>query len=1459
MVPAAFVLLETLPLTPHGKIDRRALPAPDGARSAAAPAYVPPRGPAEEALAQVWAEMLGVERVGANDNFFALGGDSMRAIQVMAQARSRGVGFSLQELFRHQTVAELAERIDPGEPADGGLDAGPFALLAAEDRARLPGGVEDAYPMAQLQLGMLFDSESRPDGTVYIDIQSFPVYAAFDEARLRGALAALKGRHPILRTSFDLSGFSEPLQLVHREVEIPLAVTSLEHLSAEAQEAAVDAWVEAERRRAFDWRVAPLIRYHVHVLGPDAFHFGFAEHHAILDGWSVAALQTELFGLYFDGAGTRGDPPPPSVFRDFVALEREVLGSAEARRFWAETLEESAPTLPASPGPTGAAGIGGRREELPAGIVAGLTGLARREGLPLKSFLLAAHLRVLAATSGAGDVTTGLVSNGRPEGASSERALGLFLNTIPLRLRLSGGSWLELAHETFREERRMLPFRRFPLAELQRMRGGDAPVAALFNFIHFHVMEGVVEDAGHRFGAGRGSGGTKFPFSTTFQVHPGGVQLLLKYDAARYSDAVVERMFERYFAVLGRMAGSPDEAYDAVDLLSDAERAAATARWSSAGVPAPRARTLHGGFAAQAARTPDAVAVECGAERLTYAELDRRSAGLAVALRRRGVGPETRVGVCLERSADAVVALLGILRAGGAWLPLDPDDSPDRLAWLLADAAAPVVVTRSALAGRLAGAGAELVRVDADREDAGDGAGGEPGDGAGPGNLAYVIYTSGSTGTPRGVGVTHRSACRHLEWIADAVLGGEADLLPATSRFSFDASLKQLLGPLLRGGTAWILDERTVAEPAAILRELHGRGGLAFNCVPSLWSAVLDAVEAGAPAPRDLRRLLLGGEAFGPELVRRSLAAFPELEVWNLYGPTETTVNASAGRVAPGPAPTIGRPAAYARAYVVDDLGGLAAPGVPGELWVGGEGVARGYLGRPDSTAARFTPDPFAAAPGARLYRTGDRVRGLPSGELEFLGRMDSQVKIRGFRVEPGEVAAALALHPAVRDAAVVARADGTGQPRLVAYLVPAAGEAAPGAAELRAHLRGRLPEYMVPSAFVAMDALPLTSRGKLDRRALPAPEAAREEGSFVAPRDALELRLAGVWEELLGVRPVGVRDDFFALGGHSLLALRLVAAAERLTGRRVPMATLLAAPTVEALASALRGEAAAAVAGPLVPIQASGGARPLFLVHAAGGGVVGYAALGRHLGARQPLYGLQARGVEGEEPPRERIEEMAADYLAQLRTVQAEGPYRLGGWSMGGLVAFEMARQLEAAGDQVELLALVDPTPPSDGEGAPPGEADDLALLAGFALHLELPVERIALVPEEILAASPEERPGRAWEAARAAGVVPDHLDLARFERLWAVFRANAAAAAAYRPAPCASDLLLVLAEDRREPATRDVALWEGLTTGTVRSATVPGDHFTMVREPRVREVASLLAEALDVRPSSRREGSAP
>ncbi|HEU4558931.1 MAG TPA: alpha/beta fold hydrolase, partial [Longimicrobium sp.] len=610
---------------------------------------------------------------------------------------------------------------------------------------------------------------------------------------------------------------------------------------------------------------------------------------------------------------------------------------------------------------------------------------------------------------------------------------------------------------------------------------------------------------------------------------------------------------------------------------------------------------------------------------------------------------------------------------------------------------------------------------------------------------------------------------------------------------------------------------------------------------------VLD--DPALPGCATLRRLCCGGEALPVDLAARA-RALTGAQVVNLYGPTEvciqSVVHVFAGE--PGATVPIGRPVDNVRAHVLDQSGIPVPPGIPDELCLGGVQLARGYLGRPGLTAERFVPDPFATAPGARLYRTGDRVWWLADGALEFLGRMDQQVKVRGIRVEPGEVEAALTSHPGVADGVVHARADAGGDMQLVAYLVPAEG-AALHASDLRAHLRERLPESMVPSAFVSLNALPLTSSGKVDRGALPAPAAVRGERPYVAPRDALELRLARLWEEVLGVGAAGVRDDFFDVGGHSLAALRLLAAVERFTGLRVPMATLLAAPTVESLARALRAHEALSAPGPLVLIQPSGAGRPLFFVHAAGGNVASYAGLARHLGTGQPFYALQSRGLEGEEPPPLRVEDMAADYLAQLRAVQGEGPYRLGGWSIGGLVAFEMARMLAAAGERVDLLALVDTRAP--GDDAPAADLDASRLLAGFLLHLGLAPEWIGPFADEAAALPPGERLRRGWEAARAADVVPNDLELSRFERLWTVFRANASAASAYRPGPCASDLLLVFAEDRPTPAALEAARWAVLTAGTLRTAAVPGDHFTLVREPHVRALATVLAAALEPEPT--------
>jgi amino acid adenylation domain-containing protein len=1465
MVPAAFVRLDALPLTPHGKVDRRALPAPDGSGASAA-AYVAPAGPVETALAAVWAEALGVERVGARDNYFALGGDSMRAIQLLALARARGIPFSLQDLFRHQTVAELAPCIQP-EPAAEDAGAAPFALLGAEDRARVPAGVEDAYPMTQMQLGMLFHTESAPGGAVYHNAQTYRVQGRLDEGRLRDALAALARRHPILRTSFDLGTFSEPMQLVHARTEIPLVVESLADRDAEAREAALDAWLRAERRRPFDWRTAPLIRFHVHLLGEDAFQFGFAEHHAILDGWSVAAMQAELMRLYFDPAAALDEPPPAPALRDFAALERQVLASAEARAFWAEVLDDAVPVLPASRGGADGAGNRTRRAVLPARVGDALAELARGEGLPLKSVFLSAHLRVLALAGGTADVTTGVVVNGRPEGPDAERALGLFLNTVPFRVRLSGGRWVELARAAFRAEERMLPYRRFPAAELQRMRGGEPAFASLFNYVHFHVMDGAAAAGGERLGGARSAGGTNFPFGVSFEVGAGGVGLFMEYDAARYTDEDADVLIGRYLDVLARMAADPRARYDA-ELLSMEERAAVLAASAGPAADAVEAETLHGLFALQAARAPGAAALVCGGEALTYGELDARAARLARVLRARGVGPEARVAVCTRRSPEMVAGMLAVLRAGGACVPLDPAYPAERLAFILADAGVRLALADASTADALAGWGGATLLIGG----AGEGAGAAPVDDGEPivhpRAAAYVIYTSGSTGTPKGVVVEHGAAAAHVAPFARALGIGPADRVLHFAPAGFDVAIEQMFLPLAAGATL-VLRDGEPWSPAEWAARVDALGITVANLVPAYWTEVA-AASRGSALP-GLRLLLVGADAMPAAAVHawREAVDTPA-RLLNAYGPTEAVVTATVHDVAEGGAGDsivpIGGALAGRAAYVLDPFGAPAASGVPGELYLGGALLARGYGGRPALTAERFVPDPFSAVPGARIYRTGDRVRVREcvsalvrewndedvsreathalthprTHALEFLGRVDAQLKVRGFRVEPGEVEAALALHPAVRAAAVAARDDGDGR-RLVAY-VAAPGEA-PSAAELRARLRARLPEHMVPSAFVVLDALPVTPSGKLDRRALPSPSVDADRGgdAFVAPRDALELRIARLWEEVLGTGAVGVRDDFFALGGHSLAALRLLASVEGATGRRVPMSVLLARPTVEGLAAALRDGDAPGSTGPLVPLQPRGEARPLFLVHAAGGGVASYAALARRLGPDQPVYALQSRGLEADEPVHETVEEMAADYLAELRAVQPAGPYRLGGWSMGGLVAFEMARMLHAAGEPVELLALIDSPVP----GSLPSAEDEGELLAGFMLHLGMAPEQITRAAPEVAALDADGRLRRAWQAALDADLVPAGLAFPRFERLWGVYRANAAAASAYRPAPAGFGLLLVHAHDRPVPAADDAARWAAFTTGPVRSAAVPGDHFTLVREPHVGALAALLADA--------------
>ena len=1204
MVPGGFIVLERLPLNDNGKVDRGALPAPDSS-AGGEEGYVPARTPTEEVLAGIWAEVLGVERVGVEDGFFQLGGHSLLATEVVWRARQAfGVEVPLRAVFEAPTVAQLAERIEVLRSAGG---------EAAPPIERVPRS--GPLPMSFAQQRLWVVNRMDPDSAAYNIPYAIRLRGRLDVAMLECSIGELVRRHEILRTTLE-EREGTPVQVVHADSGVALETTDLRDRPVAEREPAAQCIAADEALRPFDLSRGPLLRVRLVRLDEDDHVLCFTLHHVVSDGWSTDVLVREISALY--RVRDRGEASPlrelPVQYADYAVWQRkwlsgEVLDAQLA--YWTERLAGAPPLLEIPVDRPRSAAVASPRGAthsfaLSPELSEGLRALSRREGTTLFMTLLAAWQALLGRWAGQEEVVVGTPIAGRTR-QETEGLIGFFVNMLALRAELGGDpTWRELLGRV-REAalgayaHQELPFERL-IEELGVERSlTHAPV--------FQVVFALNGSGGRdeRLSLGdlelepfeTGAEVAKFDVNLTFADGGDGLSGALVYREALFEAETVVRMAGHLGAVLEALAADPERRVGALSLLRGAERAQVLEAWNATAAPVP-AGSVHERFAQQAARTPQATAVVFQDRSLSYAELARRANQLAHLLRRRGVGPEVRVGLCVERSVEMVVGVLGILQAGGAYVPLDPASPAERLAYTLADAGAAVLLTQATLlpAGLPGFAGA-LVRLDAERA-AMESEPGEPprpllGGRAGARAAAYVIYTSGSTGTPKGVVVEHGSLSNYLAFFEREVLGEAGYALPLVSRLSFDAHVRQLFPPLLRGEAVWVLPERAATDPAALLEALCTRERVSFGGVPTLWSAVLERVERGeSAAPPGLVAVLLGGEAIPEELVRRTRARFAEVALWNHYGPTEATVNTTVARVEVAEGVRLGRPIANVRVYVVDRAGQPVPVGMPGELYVGGAGVTRGYLGQPELTAERYVPDGFGSESGARLYRSGDRVRWVGSGELEYLGRLDAQVKVRGYRIEPGEIEAALRGCAGVREAAVLLREDVAGQARLVAYVAGEAG-AELRERELREHLSQRLPEYMVPAAYVVVEALPVTANGKVDRRALPAPERVWE-GTEAGPRTAAEEVLAGIWAEVLGREGVGVEESFFELGGHSLLATQVVSRARRAFGVELPLRALFEAPTVAGLAGrieALRSEGAA-VAPPIVPVPREGGPLPV-------------------------------------------------------------------------------------------------------------------------------------------------------------------------------------------------------------------------------------------------------------------------
>lgn len=1183
MIPSLFVILEQLPVTPHGKVDRQTLPSPQQARLQQGAPYVAPRRLEEEVLAGIWSQVLGNKRIGIDDNYFALGGDSIRSIQVITQAQERGLHLSVNLLFRFPTIRCLVDAILQQEPAEQvqKRSTAPFELLTAEDRAKLPEDVEDAYPVTMLQGGMLFHNEYSPGEGVYHDIFSYHIKLAIDLPALQEAARALVARHAVLRTAFDLTNYSEPLQLVYRQGPDLLSLEDLQHLSGEQQEKEIHAWIAAEKARGFIWSRLPLLRIHIQQRSAETAQFTLSFHHAIIDGWSDAILLTELFTHYFALLNQRDLDlsAPVAYYRDFVAMERAAVASLAHQEYWDKELYgrsfTAIPRWSQTATHQTAAGVLVVPVPLSEEISSGLKQLALSTAVPIKNVLLAAHMRVLSLLSNQDDVTTCVVSSGRPEGRDGERVLGLFINSIPFRQKLSGGTWRELVTETFAKEREALPYRRYPMAELKRRHGGLRLSETLFYFTHYHILSELQEQKNIEVLGWIPYEMSSFPLAANFFVDPfsSHVNLSLSCDGSQFSQAQAQAIAHYYTATLTALATTPQERYELAQLLSTQEYTSLLQQGTARKKNSPFVKGLYTRFEEQVERTPTAVAVVYEDKRVTYRDLNTQANQLAHHLQSLGIGPNMLVGVCIERSDTLLVALLAILKAGGAYVPLDPSYPGERLHYMLQDAQISLVLTQSHLRDLLPSSQCKVLCIDIDEDGIATHSSENLAVVLEPQHFAYVIYTSGSTGKPKGTAVYQHSFLNLLNWfISDFGICAQDRALIVTS-FSFDLTQKNLFAPLLVGGTVYLPPP---GYDIAFLRRFIAEAEITMlNCTPSMIYPLLSDVQGDSfDDLTSLRHVFLGGEPI----------ALTRLQGWmqkpgfhaqivNTYGPTECTDIVTSYRIdtadqsGEGNIP-IGMPITNTETYVLDQHLNVVPIGTPGELYIGGTGVAMGYLYRPELTAEKFVPHPFSQETGARLYKTGDLVQLRPDGALEFLGRLDNQVKIRGFRIEPGEIEAALQQLPPIQQCAVITRSDRRDEKGLVAYLVLREGQEITSS-QLRQLLGGSLPEYMIPATFIVLDALPLTPNGKVDRHALIGSHAQplMSEEMYKAPRTPTEEVLQKIWIELLQRETPGIHTNFFEAGGHSLLATTLVSRVREAFQIELPLRTLFDAPTIAELA----------------------------------------------------------------------------------------------------------------------------------------------------------------------------------------------------------------------------------------------------------------------------------------------------
>ena len=1433
MVPETIVFLDSLPLTPNGKVDRRALPVPENSQVRPARVLVPPQTPTEKNIADLWCEVLGVDAVGRMDHFFELGGQSLLAAQIVSRIRKElRVDIPLRLIFEAPTVAQLAGRIDE-------------TVSLKNDRpdiaSRLPSHRGGSLPVSQAQARIWYMHQLAPESSAYNIATPMRFTGVFNKEALTRSLEQVFQRHESFRTIFRNKD-GEPVQIISEALTLQMPESDLRAIPEDCRMDEAKRILREEARRPFDLEQGPLIRVMLIRLADEDHVFSLNMHHVISDQWSLGVVAKEVTVLY-NGYCQSSSPSlagSESQYADFALWQNQRLSPERINgqlQYWKMRLADLEPlVLPADrPRPAVQTFHGAYQSlDISTAFLERVRKQAAQENATLYMFFLAAFNVLLSRYSGQHDIAIGspVANRNRVEW---EGVVGTFINLLVIRTDLSGNPSFRQILQRVRDvvldafSNADLPFESL-VKELQCGRDSSRSplIQVLFNFqsvpmkkLDLHGLSWMPFEIDQA--------AAQFDLSVT--VDPEVTRkIVIVYNTDLYDADTITRMLQHYQKLLENLAADPDRSAATAPILADSERQQLLRDWNDNQCTFPRA-CIHELFESQTRKTPDSIALVFEDERMTYKELDRRADQMAERLRAMGVKPEVLVGVCLERSTGLVVALLAVLKAGGAYVPIDPAYPRERIAFMLEDSGIAVLLTTEKLQSSLPKNGHSTLCMDKMREDATPETVGtyEP---VQPDNLAYVIYTSGSTGKPKGVAIEHRSLINFLNSMKKKPGIAESDVLLSVTTVSFDIAALEIFLPLIVGARVVLTSRETAADGRRLRQLIVASGATMMQATPTTWRMLTEAGWEGAEG----FKVLCGGESLPLALARNLLNGGNS--VWNLYGPTETTVWSTACEVALNRGCiSIGRPIDNTCLYILDANMEPVPIGIPGDIYIGGQGVARGYWKREELTAEKFVRDPYDEDCQARLFKTGDFGRFLADGHVECLGRIDQQLKIRGHRIEAGEIEVTLTTHPMVRQALVMGKelADGTADMQLVAYLV-VSQSAHFDQDELRNFLKRKLPDYMVPSVFIPLEALPIAPGGKINRSALPTPDprGCYPAKPFVAPRNRLELQLAQIWQLTLNLKPIGVKDSFFELGGHSLTTVKLVAQIRKHLAIDLPISAVFAAPTIEQLAVLVCEEGWVAPKNCIIEIQPAGSKPPLFLIGAE-------QALARHLDREQPIYALSFLGMLETDVPSIRLMDIAENFVRSIRSVQPTGPYHLAGYSSGGVVAFEVAQLLVTDGDEVALLALLDTYGPG---------TRSLPFIEKLAAHWRALKSRERIKRLNYLLYLLKKVVNNIKESDEPFGLFNSLSFSRRYSSLTikSIKRLFHSALRNHVPQVFRGRGVLLRSQAVVATCYDDVDRgWTGLFEGGLDIHEVPGDHRTMLDDPNARQVADRLQQCLD------------